>query len=220
MAKNAPAAGPAADDEMVDDFDYSKFLPEGYEADGLKKIGSLVPIYAAKLAFEQGWDPVVGKLISIDVRDMGDKIPDPKQRYREFALVELAHPTKAVTGSGDNQRVVAVKKGEDVLVPVSGNIKNIRDLRVAAADPGNISLVVFRCIGSRKLNVPGKPSPMWVIDARIHAKTTPRVGRYLLSTAQIMGQLPEGERLAAVTPTGEVYDPATGELSHRAGASA
>ena len=220
MAKNdkntAPAAVTDDMDEMIDDdFDYSKFLPEGYQAEGLRKIGSLTPIYSMQAALNEKWDPCVGRLINISVMDMGEKITDMKQRYREFALVELAHATKAVRGSGDAQEIVSLRKGDDVLVPVSGAIKNIRDLRVAAADPNNISIVVFRCVGTKKLNQPGKPSAMLVIDARIHAKTAPRTGRYILTAAQVTGQLPAGEKLAAVTPTGEVYDAATGELQNK-----
>lgn len=205
MAKPKNEANPGMSEG--DDFDFSKFLPEGYDAKDLRKVGGLTPIYAPKLAFEQKWDPVVGFIDRVMVLDMGEEIKDEKQRYRPFLVVELTSPNKGAVGPKSEQEVVSLNKGDDILVPVSGSIKNVKALEIAATDPANVYLGMFRVLGEKDLQQAGKPSPMWVIDARLHSKTKKREGRFLLSP--INSREPKSlaeENGGGVTSTGVRYD--------------
>lgn len=196
-----------------DDFDYSKFLPEGFEAKELRKIGGLTPIYAGKLALEQKWSPCVGYIVAMETLDMGED-EEPKQRYREFLIIEVSAPTKGVLGPKNEQEIVDVEKGGQILMPLSGNLKNIKSLRAAAGDSKRVYVGVFRVTGQKDT---GRPTEMWVIDARIHPKTIERTGRFDLPRGATPA--PELAPNGGTTSTGEVYDK-DGVLKSAVGASA
>lgn len=199
MAKNDKNTAPAAD--VKDDFDYSQFLPEGYDAKELRKVGGLTPIYAAGPAYENKWPPCAGWIVGIEVLDMGGEHKDPKQRFRPFLRLESTCKTKAAVGKKREQEIVDIDVGQDILMPLSGNIRNVKEIQIASADPKNTYLGIFRVTGSRQVN--DEPSEMWVIDSRLHPKARVREGRFLLTQTQnIPAQMQEG----GVTATGEVFD--------------
>lgn len=193
---------------VTEQFDYSKYLPEGFEAADLKKLGGLTPIYSAEAAVEHKLPPCVGWMDRIEKLDIGgEKEKNHDQRYRDFIRVQLTYATKGITGAGDNAELVEVNAGEDILMPMSGAIKNIVSLRAAISDPSKVYLGFFRPTGEQ-LDT-GRPSPMWVIDAQLHPKSVKREGRFALPanvvhTPEISGQ--------GVTPTGAVYNQKTGEI--------
>lgn len=174
-------------------FDWSQYLPEGYAAEDLQKVGSLTPIYSFQNAYDEKWAPVIGLPVEISMRDMGKEIEDPKQRFREFLTVELKVATKATRGSKDEQEIVDLEPGQDILVPMGGNIRNIRELRASVTHAAGVPLVALRVEGQLELRQPGKPSPMWVVDVNIHPKLAPRTGRFTLAAASTGApELPAG----------------------------
>lgn len=191
-----PQALPASQD-----FDYSQYLPEGFDAKDLRKVGGLTPVYNAELAVKNKWAPCVGKIVTIDILDMGEEHKEHKQRFREFLLVEVTTPTKGTTGNKrDGHEEVDVEAGSDIYVPISGNLKNIKVLQAAVQDPRNVYLGIFRATGEKKNT--GKPTDMNVIDVRVHTKTFPREGRFLLRESPAPASLSGG----GVTSSGATYD--------------
>lgn len=181
----------------ADDFDYSKYMPEGHDAKDLRKIGGLTPIYGGNFALAQNWPPCCGWLDRIERIEVGD--PGDPNPIREFIRIEVTVPTKGVRGArGDNQEVVDVKVGEDILLPVSGNFKNIAVLRAALSSHKEVYFGIFRAIGM--LNT-GKASDMVKFDSRLSNKTKPRIGRFELPQNAMYA--PE---LQPSIPAGQVMD--------------
>lgn len=203
MASQKAASSKPTTTEEKDIF--AEFMPAGWDSADNRKVGGLDPIYAFKGAYEQKWPPVIGLMVGIELLDMGVAIEDPKQRHREFLRVELKTATKGVLGSNEKQEVVECAVGSDILIPMSGAIKNIKTIRTLIGDVNNVYLGCFMVTGQLPLNQPGKPTPMWQIDARINNKAVPREGRF---------NLPAGGQYEAVlaakgggvTSTGVRYD--------------
>lgn len=161
--------------DSKNDFDFQSYLPEGWSAKELRKIDGLTPIYAPELALDHKWTPCVGFMDRIISIDFGEDQKD--NRFREFIVMQLTADTKGVRGDKSNREVVDVKAGEDILMPMSGNIKNITVLRAALANNEKVYIGAFRVTG--KLDT-GMPTPMWKIDSFLHPKSDKRQGRFLL----------------------------------------
>lgn len=183
-----------------DIFDYSQYLPAGYDAKDLKSIGGLTPIYAAELALAQNWAPAVGWMDRITVIDMDADEKDLKQRFREFIIMQSTVKTKGIRGKRDDREIIDVMPGDDILVPMSGNIKNISVLRAALADNDKVYLGVFRVTGTKNT---GRPTDMWTIESFIHPKHAPREGRFALPVGANHAPALQG---GGVTSSGAVYD--------------
>jgi hypothetical protein len=182
---------------------FAGYMPEGFDAKENKKVGGLTPIWGPKPAWEQKWPPCVGFMVCVETIDHGEEIKDPKQRYREYIRMEAQVPTKGVLGPKNEQDVIDIKVGDDILMPMSGNIKNIKTIRGLIADRDNVYLAMFQVTGQQDT---GQPTPMWKIDARINSKKTPRAGRFALPpSANFVPQL-SGQPGGGVTSDGRVYD--------------
>jgi hypothetical protein len=183
-----------------DDFDYSKYMPEGHDAKDLRKIGGLTPIYNGNFALDQKWPPCCGWLDRIERIEIAD--PNDPNPIRDFMRVELTHPTKGVRGPrGANQEIVDLKAGEDILLPMSGNFKNVAVLRAALANPKEVFFGIFRAVGHMNT---GKPSDMVQFDQRISQKTKPRDGRFALPANAVYA--PELQTTQVPVVPGQVYD--------------
>lgn len=201
--KKTPMAAGTAAKPNPKDFDWASVMPAGYEAEGLHSIGGLTPIYASETAFEEGWTPCVGHLVRLDTIDIGgEKEKDPNQRWRKFIRVQCAVATKGVLGSGENQKIVDVEPEQDILMPLSGNLKNVEELLAALADPDRVFLGAFRVLGKKDIGRP-KGQEMWEIDSKLHSKTIARTGRFTLKQGEHNAP---ALTAAGVTNSGVAYD--------------
>lgn len=190
------------------DFDWSKYVADGYAVDELRIIGGLTPIYVPEEALSQGFPPVFGKMDRIEflpTQRQGQKDEWTPRMIRVVALM----PTKAMGGTGDDRHLVDIAVGDDVLIPVTGNLSNNKTLLIAAAHEDLVFVAGFRVKGQKEI---GRPSEMWDWDVRLHPKTERRAGRFML---------PQGEKvtrteLPATTASGTAYDPRTGEVKDQA----
>jgi len=192
MAKNDKTKATAAD---TNDFDFAAFMPEGYDAGDLRVIGGLTPIYSPEDAFEGGFPPVVGLMDRIEI------LPEVKVGKEMFIprciRVQCLTATKATTGKKGERKSVDIAAGEDVLIPITGNLSNNKTLLAACVDAKHVYLVVARVRGQVDV---GQISPMWDWDVRLHPKSQERKGRFLLpqnaSRIEVLG----------TTSSGDIYD--------------
>lgn len=174
-AAAAPLAIPTLDRDA-----WKKDLPEGFSDADFKKVGALTPIYSSEYAFANKLPPAVGWIVRLEMVQI-DKTKE--EEPRPFLRVELLSDNIGILGAKRDQKAVHIKKGEDILVPVSGAIKNIEQIKIACVDPMNIYLAKFEVVGQEQVN--DKPSAMWVIDTQLNKNTRPRDGRFLLNTSQV-----------------------------------
>lgn len=174
--KDTPVANAAGAE-----FDWKKILDTAYEGavstDDMKKLGGLVPIYASENAVEENWPPLVGLLVAVTTLEF-KKETTPEQRWRDFYVVECEMPTKAVDGVGENREVIDRQKGDYVLMPKSGALKNVMELDIAAKDTQYVHRVAFRVTGERVDIGRPKGQEMWPIESFIIAKPIPRTGKH------------------------------------------
>jgi hypothetical protein len=202
-------------------FDFSAFMPEGWKADDLRAIGGLTPIYAPEAALEEKFPPVAGWLDRIEllpeVTQGKDKATGQVRTYVPIMIrVQTTAPTKGIMGKGDALQIVDVAAGDDILVPVTGNLRANKVLLGAvpgarprrelppAVAPDKVYFAILRVTGQQTV----ENGDMWVWDTRLHPKTIERSGRYALPEGPL-GELPQ-------TASGHHYDPKTGEIKEHA----
>lgn len=148
------------------DIDMKAFMPEGMSEDDLSVVGGLRPICQPE---EMMGAPVGGWIIGI--LDMPPR--KDKSEWRAL-LVETTGACRAKVG----EEVQTIDAGEEVLIPLNGNLKNNPDLLNAAASDTHVFWGFLQCVGQVEL---GKPSPMWDFDVKLNKKSPkPRTGKYLL----------------------------------------
>ena len=158
-----------------EEFDWSTFLPEGMKASDFVEVkGDLTPIYTAEEASTHGFPPLIGKMDRIEALPPQGK---GKNEWIPWMIrVVASAPTKAMGGTGDDREPVDVKIGDDVYLPIGGNMKIKRQLLLAALDTEKVFTVAARVSGS--LDV-GQPSEMWVWQTLI-GKPETRTGRFAI----------------------------------------
>lgn len=174
----------AADNKKTENtapaFDLAKFL-EGTDlgsAGDFRVVEGLVPAYVPEVAFEAKWEPVVGRIIRVNMLPTLHAGTDKEYTPLAFEVL-LSKPNKAIIGKeGAGRRIVDVKAGETLQVFISGNLQTKRDLLKAALDPDNIWPVVMRVTGREKVN--DMPSKMWVWETLLGAKSIARPGQFKL----------------------------------------
>lgn len=215
MAENKNMAKPADNKNMAKpaagEFDWSSVLKKaGLAVTDMREVGGLTPIYASENAHEDNWPPLVGLLVGIQMLEFKNET-DPKQRTRPFFVVECEVPTMALDGTGDEREVITRDVGDYVLMPISGALKNIKELRAAAADPSLVHRVAFRVTGERENIGRPKGQEMWPIEAFLIAKPIKRTGKY----APLEGEMHAPALEAAAngimnTTTGQMQDKLVG----------
>ena len=207
--KSEPLAGAAL---SSDDEDLLQYLPEGMDLKDLHKTGGLTPTYSPKHALDGAFPRVAGYIDRIMVLPTMAQGKDDEFTPVMILLRELVKPTKATVGRDDDRQVVDVEAGKDILIPLTGNLKNNKELINALADQSKVYFCVAKVVGQQKVN--NQPSKMWVWDLRICDKSQakPREGIYALpaANAQQLG----------VTATGASFDLQTGEVVKSAPAGA
>jgi hypothetical protein len=205
----APAADPWA--EML-----KGFLPAGFDLADFQTIGGLRPIVSADLMYEHKF-PIVGRVVAI--LDMPQRKSLNKADEKEdwsTILVELLAPCRAKSGND----IITVEAGKEIMIPRGGNLKNNRDLELAARDPNFVHTALFICTGEVDLGVNGR-NPMWGFEVRISPKLAIRRepgSKYSFAGAPVVRHLSTGE---GVTQDGEIVDgPTNGRDGRRAQAVA
>lgn len=188
-------------DSNLKKIDWSKYLPKDVDKSDLKKTGGLKPAYYPDEALTQGWDPIVVRLVGIK------RLPEQRQGRRIWTP-QLFHgvlrtPAKAMAGIRDDRKVVDLKPGDDILIPITGSLKIDSDLIEAARHPTRLYTACFAVVGQDTISVPDvdDPNPMFIWDARLVGSYEKREGRY-----EQMGIT------GAETASGTRYDPSTGEF--------
>lgn len=197
------------DDEEVEDvevapFDYNSFFAQAglkFTEDDLRDLSAILPIYSFEDAAEEKWPPLFGLLCNRIRIEVNKLEKNPEQRWRWFYVVEAEIPTHALAGTGEDRETIDVEAGQYVLMPESGALKNLNELKMAAIDPDFVYRAVFRLTG-RKIDL-GKPgrNPMWEVEAKLIEEQNPtkRSGRYLLQntarddSAAAAAQLPSAQ---------------------------
>ena len=191
------------------------------QADKLELKGKLAPIFNLEMAHARKL-ACFGKIVRLEgipmtepvVKKINGEDVTVDSGIRYFLRMEAIKPTLGTRGDRDQQEEVPVKKGEDILMPLSGNIKNVEDLKAAVAHPTEVSIVGFRVIGQRKVN--NKGNAMWDIETMFHPAKLRREGRYLFGSGNAVTDV--SKQIAGTTSTGAQYTK-DGEVLSSASAS-
>ena len=197
----APTSAPSnATKNGIDVSIDASILPEGFSAAEFQVTGQLTPIYAAKDAYESRWPKLIGFMKGIEqLPTVGEGATAYTPMMIRFKVIAA---TKAIQGSGDKQETVDIPVGGEVLLPISGNLKNNAKILSAANNPNEYFLCQVVAVGQVKT---GKPSPMWELNVQLHPKGQRRAGtEFALMVAAPTALLQ--------TADGSVYDPATGQI--------
>lgn len=163
--------------------DLKAFLPAGFEAADFDVVGGLRPIVSPDILFE-GQQPLVGFIVAL--LDMPPR--EDKSEWRAL-LVETTGNVSAKVG----EDTVVIPAGKEILLPLSGSLKNNPDLLNAACDGSRVFLGIFSVKGQVDT---GKQTPMWDFEVQLHKKTIARTGKYSLhqhnSVGTIAPQIPAG----------------------------
>lgn len=161
MAKDKNQKTTAAKAGEVEQFDkkydLAKFLPEGFSLDDFESVGGLRPLCPPEINAET---PIVG--IPYALLDMPPRKSDNSPW--QGILVSLLSTAQAQTNDGE---LVTIEPGDDVIIPVSGALKNNQDLLSAVVDPFKVTPAIFEVTGQQDT---GKPSKMWVYEVQLAFK--------------------------------------------------
>jgi hypothetical protein len=206
MAKNESKSVAGANINEKD-FDWSAFIPKEHKATDLRAIGGLTPIYVPEEALGQKFPPVYGKMDRIEylpTQRVGQKDEWTPAVIRVNCLV----PTKAMAGTKEDRVLVDVAAGEDVLIPITGNLKNNKTLLISAVDAGFVHIAGFRVKGQKDI---GRAAGQEMWDWEVMLLTNPapeaRAGRFLLAQTVTVGP-----SALLQTSSGVPYDGKTGEV--------
>ena len=173
-------------------------LPADVDITKIREVGGLTPIFSPQEAWEEKFPPIVGWA------DRIEELP-PVQMGRDIFIprlirIQLTAPTKAVLGKRGARQVVDLKAGDDILVPLTGNLENSRGLMAAIKDPRHVTLIGIKLTG----HVPtGQPSDMWTFSVGLTAHKMAREGtRFALPFETPTPELPAG-RVAAGQPVNQ-----------------
>jgi hypothetical protein len=163
-------------------YDLAQFLPAGFSLDDFEKVGGLRPICPPEINAET---PIVGYVFAL--------LPMPKRKADnsdwDGLLVKLLSTAQAKTVEGE---IVTIEAGRDVIIPVSGALKNNQDLISAAVDPFLVTPAIFEVVGQLDT---GKESKMWMYEVQLaFKKQVKRTGAFALyhKPAEVSSQ-PRGQ---------------------------
>lgn len=181
--------------------DWTKLAPGITEAD-IRKTGQLTAMYLPAEALTKKWPPIVVDLVGIETWATVVKNGKP-WTPRQLRGV-LVTPAKAIGGTGDAAQEVDLKPGDDILIPITGNLSVNKEILLAAAHEKLLFRAGFAVTGMQET----KNGDMHVWEAPILGKPQQRSGRFLQ-----IGQPTELPQMNGKTSDGTVYDKATGEVA-------
>lgn len=212
------------------------YMPEGYSDADFSEVGLLTPMYKPKNAYTEKWGPVFGWATHVQF------LPKQVQKNAKTGEEEdwiplglnvvLCAPNKGVLGKKGAERVVDVAPGENLLVPLTGQLLYKKELMIAAFDVQRIWLARITVTGQQTSEY---PSDMWTWKTELAKKPRLRKDDPTLSMIEttippeLIGQLPPKVKKAlpssayphaasvpiiGQTSSGEVFD-ADGVLRDR-----
>lgn len=200
------------------EFDWLKYVPQEYQGftSQLEITGGLIPMWLPNTSLDIAEEkdvPVVGfldRLVYLPTieRKNGD-IFEPL-----MAQVELAADFPyARTRNDGGYTTVKKKAGELIYIPMSGNLKNNKDVMYALQNPEGATFMMMRVKGRQKTD---QPTPMTVIETVMifdngRPKTKPRTGRLALPFTVNL-TLDGNKDGIAQLPSGAVVNAKTGEV--------
>lgn len=191
------------------DFDWmSAGLPADVDITKIQEVGGLTPIWSPQEAWEEKFPPVIGWA------DRVEKLP-PVQMGRDLFIprlvrVHLTAPTKGVIGKRGARTVVELKAGDDILVPLTGNLENSRKLMAAVKDPRYVTIVGIKLTGQ----IPtGQPSEMWTFSVGLTAHRILREGTRYVLPIEIPDELPASQVAAGlpINSSGQAVNMVSGQ---------
>jgi len=212
------------------------WLPQGTSADAFKDeelidVGGFTPIYKPKNAWAGGVEtaklkPVRGFPVGLEYLSLIEAENDNEEdRIPLMARVILAEPNVGYRGKrGAAEEKVELKAGDDIYVPINGNLLYNRPFMVSLFDPTHVTFTKFTVTGQ----MPMAQGDMWVwrvqfspnkvarsqdsrlrvpelrIPPDVYAAFGEKIRKALPANAVMRaGVLPQG---GGVTPSGHVYD--------------
>lgn len=192
MAKN--------DTNIQPDYVPSGFDMTGFDEKDLREVGSFTPMYKPKNAYEGKYAPVKGWLACCEplpkIEGKNESDPD---RVPLTAHVVLHKPNKGILGPRGEERIVELKAGESILVPIGGNLLFNKPFISALFDPLHAWYVVMSVVGTRPSDY---PSDTWVwkveLSPRKFERSKTNEPRFVMAqtalTPEVFADLPEKTR--------------------------
>lgn len=213
-AKQKPgASGPINENNAA--FEWDQFLPEGFSIEDAKKLGDLTPMYIPELAFSAEAPPVFGLLVGIHVLPTQNVGKTNKEgRSMEWTpralVIEALKETVGWIGKKDAREQVKIAAGEMVLVPMTGKLDNMPELKIHAVSD-RVVPIVARVIGRVDT---GQADEMWDWQVYVfNAKSVPRPAKYALPNAPQPQVLNAQGQVISNVVTGKVEQPAPAPAS-------
>lgn len=126
--------------------------------------------------------PITGWTVAL--LDMPEKF-----KWKQAILLNLTSSARVV----QDDETIDAQPGDDVLIPVSGNLKNNAELLKACVDPRIVTMARFTYLGEKDI---GKPSPMKEFEVALALKKQiARTGQFALYNQPQAGAFIPGEVL-------------------------
>lgn len=142
------------------------------DKDTIALIG-LTPIYSPKEALADNWPALVGDVDRIEL--LPTQLENTTNEWTPVMVrFVLSQPTKAVTGTKLDRKIVDLKAGDAVLLPIKGTLGVNRKLEACAADSKNVHRCIVIVTGTEPNR---KGNDMFLFEVReIPSKMQPRAG--------------------------------------------
>jgi hypothetical protein len=158
------------------------YLPKGYREEDFKDVGGFTPIYKPKNAYTNKWAPVLGWVVNIEVLPTIEAKREDQDDFTPLqARVILCAPNKGVRGPRTKEEIFDLGVGEEIFVPLSGNLLYNRPLMVALFDPKNVHLARFTVTGQMPMDL----GDMWTWRVQMNSQTKERTGTFIVPELRI-----------------------------------
>lgn len=206
VKKDAP--GPQGQ-KAAEPFDYAKYLDgTGINPAEIIVWEGLTPIYAAKQALEEGWEPALAWIMGTEV--LKTLRPGEDNEYTPLMVRGvLERPNHAISGPKADRKIVDLAKGDQILFPVGASLRVFKKLERACIDPEQVFLLFLRVTHTAPSQHP-QDTFMWEVADTGQRKK--REGIFTLPGNEVV--LLDGtiRQLSGHTANGTAFNPQTGEV--------